>query len=192
MFFELNHFQIISGMATSLWPGETSLSSGIEDGFLKELAGLVYLYLLLPSILWFLPYLVTRISGYRLSLSTFVKKVSLVFLPVIAAFFVAVALMEIVTKLPYYKYILHDIRGVETIKAMLFRQIEMPVMPAWTEYAFSMILVLALATGIIISLRVTRKLVPDLDVRKGSSGILFLPLVYTLVLVAGAVLYGIL
>ena len=191
MFFELNHFQIISDMAASLWPGETSLSSGLEDGFLKELAGLVYLYLLLPSILWFLPYLVTRISGYRLSLSTYVKKVSLVFLPVIAAFFVAVALMEIVTKFPYYTYILHDIRGVETIKAMLFRQIEMPVLPAWTESAFSLILVLALVIGMIMSPRVTRKLIPDLDVRKGASGILFLPLIYTLVLVAGAILYGI-
>lgn len=192
MFFELNHFRIISGMAASLWPGENTLSSGMENGFLKELAGLGYLYLLLPSILWFLPYLLTRISGYRLSLSTFLKKFSLVFLPVIAAFFVAVALMEIVTKFPYYTYILHDIRGVETIKAMLFRQIEMPVLPAWTESAFSLLLVLALVIGMIISLRVTRKLIHHLDVRKGSSGILFLPLIYTLVLVAGAILYGIL
>jgi hypothetical protein len=178
-------------MAAFLWPGETSLSSGLEDGFLKELTGLIYLYLLLPSILWFLPYLLTRISGYRLSLSTYVKKVSLVFLPVIAAFFVAVALMEIVTKFPYYTYILHDIRGVETIKAMLFRQIEMPVMPAWTEYAFSIVLVLGLVMGMLISQRVIRKLIPNMDIRKGSSGILLLPLVYTLVLVAGAVLYGI-
>ena len=192
MFFELNHFRIISDMASFLRPGEAVLSSGLDDGFLKELTGLIYLYLLLPSILWFLPYLLTRISGYRLGLSTYVKKVSLVFLPVIAAFFVAVALMEIVTKFPYYTYILHDIRGVETIKAMLFRQIEMPVMPAWTESAFSMILVLALAIGMIMSLRVTRKLIPNMDIRKGSSGILLLPLVYTLVLVAGAVLYGIL
>ena len=191
MFFELNHFRIISGMAASLWPGETTLSSGLEDGFLKELAGLGYLYLLLPSILWFLPYLLTRISGYRLSLSTYLKKFSLVFLPVIAAFFVAVALMEIVTKFPYYTYILHDIRGVETIKAMLFRQIEMPVMPAWTESAFSLLLVLALVIGMIISLRVTRKLIPHMDVRKGALGIIILPVVYTLVLVGGAILYGI-
>ena len=61
-----------------------------------------------------------------------------------------------------------------------------PVLPAWTESAFSLILVLALVIGMIMSLRVTRKLIPDLDVRKGASGILFLPLVYTLVLVAGA------
>jgi len=136
--------------------------------------------------------MLTRISGCHITLSTYVKKVSLIFLPVIAAFFVALAIMEVVTKFPYYTHIFHDIRGVETIKAMLFRQIEMPVMPAWTEYAFSIILVLALATGMIISFRVTRKLIPHMDVRKGAGGILILPLVYTLVLVAGAVLYGIL
>jgi len=191
MFFELNHFRFISDMAAFLRPGEAVLSSGLDDGILKELAGLGYLYLLLPSILWFLPYMLTRISGCHITLSTYVKKVSLIFLPVIAAFFVALAIMEIVTKFPYYTHILHDIRGVETIKAMLFRQIEMPVMPAWTEYAFSIILVLALAIGMIISLRVSRKLIPHMDVRKGASGILLLPLVYTLVLVAGAVLYGI-
>ena len=164
---------------------------GLDDGILKELAGLGYLYLLLPSILWFLPYILTRISGCRITLNTYVKKVSLIFLPVIASFFIALAFMEIVTKFPYYTYILHDVKGVESIKAMLFRQIDMPVMPAWTEYAFSIILVLALATGMMISLRGTRKLIPDMDVRKGASGILLLPLVYTLVLVAGAIIYGI-
>jgi len=192
MLFELNHFRFISDMAAFLRPEEAVQSSGLDDGILKELAGLGYLYLLLPSILWFLPYILTRISGCQITLSTYVKKVSLIFLPVIAAFFIALAFMEIVTKFPYYTHIFHDIRGVETIKAMLFRQIEMPVMPAWTEYAFSIILVLALATGMIISLRVTRKLISHMDVRKGAIGILILPLVYTLVLVAGAVLYGIL
>ena len=192
MLFELNHFRFISDMAAFLRPEEAVQSSGLDDGILKELAGLGYLYLLLPSILWFLPYILTRISGCQITLSTYVKKVSLIFLPVIAAFFIALAFMEIVTKFPYYTHIFHDIRGVETIKAMLFRQIEMPVMPAWTEYAFSIILVLALATGMIISLRVTRKLIPHIDVRKGAGGILILPFVYTLVLVAGAVLYGIL
>ncbi len=191
MFFELNHFRIISDVAASLWPGESTLSSGLEEGILKELAGLVYLYLLLPSILWFLPYLLTRISGYRLDLGTYVNKVSLVFLPVIAAFFVAVALMEIVTKFPYYTHILHDIRGVETIKAMLFRQIEMPVMPAWTDYAFSIVLVLALAMGMLISQRVTHKLIPNMDFQRGAWGFTILPVVFTLVLVAGAVFYGI-
>jgi len=191
MFFELNHFQIISDLAASLWPGETSLSSGMEDGFQKELTGLIYLYLLLPSILWFLPYLLTRLSGYRLGLSTYVKKVSLIFLPVIAAFFVAVAIMEIVTKFPYYTHILHDVKGVETIKAMLFRQIEMPLMPAWTEHAFSIDLVLALATGLIVSLRVTAKLISSIGTKRSPMIIYGLPGIYIVILVLGALLYGI-
>jgi len=191
MFFELNHFQIISDMAASLWPEEVSLSAGLKDGLVKEITGLLYLYLLLPSILWFLPYLLTRVSGCRITLSTYVKKISLFFLPVIAAFFVALVIMEIVTKFPFYTYILHDVRGVETIKAILFRQIEVPVLPAWTDFAFLIILILSLATGMILSLRVTRKLITNIEIRRNSMIIYALPGVYIAMLVAGAVLYRI-
>ena len=124
-------------------------------------------------------------------LSTYVKKISLIFLPVIAAFFVALAIMELVTKFPFYTYILQDVKGVETIKAILFRQIEIPVLPEWTEYAFLVVLILALAAGMIISLSVTRKLIANIDIRKNSTLIYTLPGVYIVVLVAGAILYSI-
>jgi len=191
MFFELNHYQIISDTVASLWPEGVSLSAGLNDGIVKEVTGLLYLYLLLPSILWFIPYLLTRILGSRVTLSTYVKKVSLIFLPVIAAFFVALATMEIVTKFPFYTYIIQDIKGVETIKAILFRQIEVPVLPAWTELAFLVVLVLSLAAGMIISLSATRKSIANIDIRKNSRLIYTLPGVYIVVLVAGAILYSI-
>ena len=98
--------------------------------------------------------------------------------------------MEIVTKFPYYPYIWKDVMGVETIKAVLFRQIEMPVSPAWAENAFSLLLVMALVIGMMFSMRVTRKLSLDIDARRGSRAVIILPLVYTIFLVAGAILYG--
>jgi hypothetical protein len=191
MFFELNHFQIISDISASLWLKEVSLSSGMNDGIAKEIIGLLYLYLLLPVGLWFIPYLLTRVSGCRITLSTYLKKVSLIFLPVIAATFVATVIMEIVTKFPYYKYILHDIKGVETIKGILFRQIEIPVMPAWTEYAFSIVLILALVLGMMISLRVTRKLITNMAIRKSPIILYTLPFFYVAFLVVGAILYSV-
>ena len=189
MFFEMTHFQIISDISTSLITKNISVYLGFNEGTGKDMIGVVYLFLLLPAILWILPFMLARAFGFQISLSTYLKNISLIFLPVIAAFFVGLVIMEIVTKFPYYKYMLHDVKGVETIKAMLFRQIEMPLLPSWTDYAFLIILIIALAAGTFISFRVTHKLITKTDIKRNATLIYILPILFIIIIIADALLY---
>jgi hypothetical protein len=114
---------------------------------------------------------------------------SLAFLPVIAAFFVGLAIMEIATKVPFYKYIIHDVSGIETIKAILFGQIEVPRLPLWSDWLFSMILIVSLIVGVIISFRVISKLIFEWNISRNREIMYAVPVIFILLIFCGALAY---
>jgi hypothetical protein len=187
--FEITHFQVISDMSSSLFPKNISVVLGFSEGIWKNLAEVVYLYLLLPLILWILPFLLLRSFRTGISSRTYMKDISLVFIPVIAAFFIGLSIMEIVTKFPYYKFIIYDIRGVETTKALLFKQIEMPQLPNWIHLSFIFILILSLAIGFVISSKVTRKQLINLEIKETQGLPYVLPLIFIIVLVTESFMF---
>ncbi|HZK61501.1 MAG TPA: 4Fe-4S binding protein, partial [Anaerovoracaceae bacterium] len=189
MIFEMTHFKVISDISASLFQKNISAGLGLTEGIWKELARVTYLFFLLPMILWLLPFMLIRPFLRRISSGTYLKEISLVFIPVIAAFFAGLSIMEIVTKLPYYKYIIKDIRGVETIKAILFRQIEMPQLPDWTGLGFIFILILSLTIGAFISFKVIRNQVIKLDLQSNSTLLYVLPLIFIVILVADTFMF---
>lgn len=185
MIFEMTHFQIVTAIDTSFIQKNTSAIIG------RDLIHIIYLYFLLPVLLWALPYWLLKLSRIRISLNNYLKKVSNVFLPVIAFFFVGLSFMEIVSKFPFYKHIVRDVKGVETIKAILFRQIEVPQFPSWTEWAFSIILILVLIFGIIISFKVIREFLLKLDIRKNGKLIYFFPAIFIIMVYLEGIAYQI-
>lgn len=191
MIFEMNHFQVISDLGASFISNNIINISGINTDLVKDLAHVLYLYLVIPLILWALPYfLLVIFMKVKISLSTYLQKVSLIFLPVIAAFFVGLVIMEITTKFPFYKYIIQDITGVETIKSILFRQIEMPQLPYWTEWVFILIMISALIAGIFLSFKLIGRLAYNFDIRKGRRLFYILPVIFILIILTGALGYG--
>jgi hypothetical protein len=189
MIFEMAHFKVLADISASLLPNNISDGLGLTQGNWKIIAEVVYIFLLLPIIIWLLPFVLIKLSGTSISSSTYLKDVSLVFVPVIAAFFVGLSIMEIVTKFPFYKYIITDISGVETTKAFLFKQIEMPQLPYWADITFILILISSLAIGVSISFKVIRKLVIKLDIKKKSKILYVLPLIFIVILVTETFLF---
>lgn len=189
MIFEMTHFNITAIVSNSLGIQIISEYLNFSDGFGRDLAGIVYLYLLLPLILWFLPYLIIKLFKIKISLSDYIKKISLVYLPVITAFFVGLVIMEMTTKVPFYKHIIRDVRGVETIKAILFGQIKVPGLPDWTEWFFSVILILSMIAGIIYSYKVIRKLATKLNIQKDIQILYFIPIIFVIFIYACALAY---
>ena len=191
MVFEMNHFRVISDLSTSIISNSGINIPGINEGLGKDIVHVIYLFLAIPVILWFLPYLLLIIFlEIKISISTYLQKISIIFLPVIAAFFAGLVLMEITTKIPFYKYIIHDIRGVETVKSILFRQIEMPQFPYWTEWLFIIILLSVLIAGVFLSFRLIKKLINNFDIRNGRRLLYSLPVIFIAILVTGALGYG--
>jgi len=189
MIFEMNQFQFISDTCTSIITQNISDLLGLKAGLRKDLIGTAYLFLFLPLILWLLPYTLIRFFRLRISLNNYLKDISIIFLPVIMTFYIGLVVMEVATRLPYYRYIVHDIKGVETIKAILFKQIAVPQLPQWTNMAFFIILVLALIAGILISFKVIRKLVLKFQVQKNKIVLFFLPVIFVITLFATVFMY---
>ena len=183
MIFEMAHFRVLNNISAYFLPGNIFDSFGLAQENLKTFVEVVCLFILLPIILWVLPFLYIRLSGLHISSSAYLKDISLVFVPVIAAFFTGLSIMEIVTKFPFYKYIITDPSGVETTKSLLFKQIEMPQLPYWTEIAFIIILILSLAIGVAVSFKVIRKMVIKLDIKTNSKILYVLPLIFIVALV---------
>jgi len=189
MIFEMTHFKTISDLGASIMTGKISAGLGLSEGILKDTVKVIFLFLILPAVLWLLPYIMIRSAGTNISTGVYEKYTSLIFLPVIAAFFVGLSIMEIGTKFPYYKYIVSDIRGVETIKAILFRQIGIPQLPSWTDAGFIVILILSLIAGVFISFKVISKLVIKSFLQRPQPILYVLPLIFIVTLVTETLLF---
>jgi len=157
MMFEMTHFSLLSDLASSVFPENLTALTESNNGVLNNLFKVCWLFLVFPAIAWILPYFLMKSVGVSISAADYVRKISLAFVPVIAFFFVGLSVMEIATKIPYYPYIIKDIRGVETVKLILFRQIEVPQLPGWTDVFFFVLLMVLMFTGIYYDLRVIRK-----------------------------------
>jgi len=189
--FEMNHFRIISDLSASFISNSGLNLNGIREVLGKDIIQVAYLFMIIPVILWFLPYTLLKIFlEIKISLNTYLQKFSLIFLPVIAAFFSGLVIMEISTRFPFYKYILRDPGGVETTKSILFRQIEMPQFPYWTEWLYIAILFSFLIAGVFLSFKLISKFAYSLDIRKGGSVLYLLPVIFIVILFTGALGYG--
>jgi ferredoxin len=187
---EISEYRLISDLSASIGHGSFLNYSGLNQGLLKNTVASAYLFLFLPVLLWFIPYVVMISARIKITISDYLKNFSLAFLPVIAGLFAGLIIMEIVTRLPYYKYIIHDPRGVDTIRSILTRQIIIPPFPDWLEWCLLLSMIIMSVAGILISLKVIRKLKIRLKIQENKHLILrMLPVVFVIIFFAEVILY---
>ena len=188
---EIAEFRLISNAFYS------SKAGNITDYFItnttiwKDLLALIYLFIFLPAIIWIIPYIIMLSVRLRVSLSSYLKNFSQIFLPIIIAFFTGLIFMEVGTRIPYYKYIVHDIKGIETTKAILFKQIIVTSLPQWTHWAFLIALMLSLIIGVFISFNVIRKLELKFEIKENKWLLYFLPFIFIFLFISGVLTYPI-
>jgi polyferredoxin len=187
---EITEFKIIADLCSSIIPGSMLNYSGLNPGLVKNAIGSGYLFFILPVLLWFIPYLLILSARIKISLREYLKNFSLIFLPVFAGLFVGLIIMEIVTRIPYYKYIVHDVRGVDTIRSILTRQIEIAPLPALVEWCLLLAMMAAAIIGIIISFRVIRRLMVRFKIQKDRLLFLkILPFIFVIIFFAEVLVY---
>lgn len=177
---EITEFQLITKLSYSFLPVNNLhyLSTNVTPG--KDLIGVGFLFFLFPIILWILPYLVIVSARMRISFGSYLKNFCQIFLPVIIALFAGAIIMEITTKIPYYKYFLHDLSGVRTIQGILTRQIVLARLPEWTQWALIINLILILIPGVIISFKVIRELILKFKIEEKKAILYSLPFLFIL------------
>lgn len=185
MISELTHFKVVSAISSQL----PTYSFSVFPLEVKSLIVVFVLYVFLPAILWILPYLFIWVSRLRLSLNSYIRTVSIIYIPVITFLYVGLIFLEVVKKFPYYKYILQDVKGVKTIERIISKQIEVPHMSYWTEWGFCVIQILALVIGIFFSFKVIRQLVQKVNMRSDAGILYVLPIVFSVVICFEAMIY---
>jgi polyferredoxin len=174
---EISEFRILSDNFFTFIPG--NITDNLADANIgRGIIAAAYLFLFLPVIFWILPYILILSARMKISFGSYIKNFSQVFIPVIVALFIGLIVMEVGTRLPFYKYTLNDIKGIETTKAILFRQIEVPLLPLWTHWVFFFILIISLIIGIYVSFKVVRKLVIRFEIQKNKQILYMLPFIF--------------
>lgn len=186
---EITEFQFISDVYVLLVPMNISTYLNISAGIGKDIITSVYLFFLLPVMLWILPYLLILSVRMQISLRNYLKYFSQIFLPIIIFLFIGLIIMEFATKLPYYKYILHDVKGIDTIRAILTRQIEVSQLPYWTQWVFPISLLLSVIVGIFISFKVIQQLALKFKIQHKKPFLYILPFIFVLVFFAEVLIY---
>lgn len=189
LIYEISQFRFISDTGFLFIPEYISNYLTINTGIGKDIIGAVYLFFVLPLILWILPYILIISARMRISFGSYLKNFSQIFLPMVISLFGGLIFFEIGTKIPYYKYIVHDIKGIDTIRAIITKQITVTQLPDWVQWAFSLILLLSLIIGILISFKVIRELALKFTIQKNKSLLYILPFIFILVLAAEVLMY---
>ena len=187
---EISEYRIIYDLGLLIGHGSFMNYSGLNPGLNKNFMGSVYLFLGLPVLLWFIPYFILLINRIRISVGDYVKNFSIAFIPVIAGLFAGLIIMEIVTRLPYYKYILHDIRGIDTARKIITRQIVIPPASDRLEWGLFIVMILASVAGIFISYKIIKKIKLRLNLKEARIPLLMaLPVAFVVIFFAGVIVY---
>lgn len=186
---EITEFQLITKMSFSFITKFNPHYLSTNPSLGKDLIGVGFLFFLFPIILWILPYLLTVFARMKISFISYLKDFCQIYVPLIIALFSGAIIMEITTKIPYYKYIVHDLSGVRTIQGILTRQIVLARPPEWTQWALIINLILVMVLGVIISFKVIRKLTLKFKIEDKKAILYSLPFLFILLFFSEVLVY---
>ena len=139
----------------------------ISNAAVKSLLKSIYLFFFLPAIFWFLPFLIIKISKETLSIKDYVLYYGLVFIPIVAAAHLSKAILKTTSRIPYFKYIINDYKGIETAKAIVAKNISLQAIPLWSEWIITIAITTILLIGYYIGLKMIDKIDNKLLSTKG-------------------------
>ncbi len=124
------------------------------------LSGLLYavlVFLILPFIIWSIPFVLTRVGGLRISFPDFARHYALGFLPIIAAGHLSKGVLKMSSRIPYFQHILSDVSGMSTTRQFFDQTITLAANPVWLNSLISLLVTLFIIGGIGLSFAVIRR-----------------------------------
>lgn len=132
--------------------------SGIwGHGLFKSLT----LFIILPVLLWLLPYGAFRLMGGRLRLREYLLRFGIAFVPIMAAAHAIKALLKMTSRIPYWEYAVSDPIGLKTAHGILHKSTLLAPLPVWRDPAVTVFALFVMSMAIVLSLIVVRKLIVE-------------------------------
>lgn len=148
--------------ALLMWTPESvehvlGVSGALGHGLVKSLT----LFVVLPVLLWFLPFGAFRLAGGRLSLSDYLLKIGIAFIPIMAAAHAIKSLLKMTSRIPYWQYVVSDPLGVGTAQGILDKTIRLAPLPFWRDPVMTVLALVLMGVAVALSLLAVRKLIAE-------------------------------
>ncbi len=153
----------------SEWKITDSLLEFVPNRIVAELpwhnpavSGLIYgffIFLLLPLILWYGSYLLTRLAGLKTSFAQFARYVALAFLPVMAAAHASKGILKITSRIPYFEHVPADVSGMLTTRLFFENKVVLAANPHWMDITVSILITFFSIAGMVLSFKVIAKMI---------------------------------
>jgi hypothetical protein len=112
----------------------------------------------LPTLVWLLPYGLFRLAGGKLPIEKFLSVFGTAFIPIMAAAHTAKALLKTTSRIPYWENAVTDPVGVESAKGILDKSLQLASLPSWRDPAVTALSLIFICCGIAVSTVAIRKL----------------------------------
>jgi polyferredoxin len=164
-----------------LWlPIKSGELLGVSGALLTGLLIPLLLFILLPTLIWMLPYVLFRLSGGTLKLKDFLLRFGIAFIPIMASAHLIKSLLKMTSRIPYWVHIYSDPSGVKTAKGILNKSISLTSPPRFLQWGITIFSLIFLTIAIILSIIVVKKLITKHLPQSSKAKNLFylIPLIY--------------
>lgn len=162
----------------------------IQNKILTSLVESIYLFIFLPFVLWMLPFIITKISGLKISIKTFLLNYSLAFIPLIAAAHFGKAILKMSSRIPYFEHITNDLTGLINANKIVSGKLILAKIPEWGNLIVSVLITVVLFVGLFVSFKTitkaNNKLFPN---NNRASSLYFIPLFYSTIFIVTIILW---
>lgn len=133
-------------------------SLGIENKIVFSILNSFFLFVMIPAVLWFIPYLVSRTKKNKLGFKEYLINFSLAYLPLIAAAHLAKALIKMTSRMNYIEYSIKDVFGLKTAQAIYNGTIKIPKTSESIYFIVTILISTIFLFGLVYSFRTVKKI----------------------------------
>lgn len=143
--------------APNLIRSQLSLKGIWAEGFTNSFT----LFLLIPILIWMIPFCLYSIADRELSLSSYLKTFGIAFIPIMASAHLIKAILKTTSRIPYWGISLNDPIGIQTAREITDKTLILYSNPAWLQVVISISVFLLILAGIVLSVIIIKKLVRE-------------------------------
>jgi polyferredoxin len=151
----------------------------IHSNFLNGFIYAVIAFLIMPVFFWFIPLLVSKLAGVKMTLKDYILNYSLAFIPVMAAAHLGKSILQSTSDIPYLKVAFADARGITTAKNIINGQKILQENPGWVNVFSWIVFCLIMLVGVFLSIKVISLVNQKFQqTLKSGKGFYLIPVVY--------------
>ena len=177
-------YEILSEWGTSkkllmAAPHAVKTALGLSNPILIGIQESLVLFLLLPSTIWLIPYIIARIAGEKLSIIEYMANYAAVFIPILAAGHLGKSILKATSRIPYLEYVFSDVSGMSTAQKILEKEILLRKMPEWGNGLITILISVIFVGGTYIAFKMVQIIGHKLSVEEKRAKIFYLiPILY--------------